>query len=86
MVVTDAHNNEYADWKREFHYQADNSTLFVDGAEALDEVLVDFIGRDDFRRCWYTQLEHALVPIDIIKQVDIWQLKITDSYKKEYVL
>ena len=32
------------------HYQAHYSALFVDGAEALDEVLVDFIGSDDFAR------------------------------------
>lgn len=32
------------------HYQTDYSALFVDGAEALDKVLVDFIRGDDFTR------------------------------------
>jgi hypothetical protein len=30
-------------------YQTDYSALFVDGAEALDEVLVYFIWGDDFK-------------------------------------
>ena len=43
------------------HYQTDYSALFVDGAEALDKVLVDFIRGDDFTRRWYARLEHTLV-------------------------